>query len=941
MFLFVPKPQEAKADGASWYNSSWLYRKPVTVDNASGTSTLTNYQVQVSVTYNSKMQSNFNDIRFTDSDGTTLLDHWLEASTSSVSAIFWVKVPSIAATSTKNIYMYYGNSDISSYDYFKITIDSTAHTDYGLSYPVTYKFTIPSGSSGLKAYKRYSTSSPWTQITEKTANDSFDGIEAVRFDYNNNATYISASFDGSSDDMLLKITDSNDRNISSEFTGITKYYDNRSAAVVATGDDWGRSGRNTAYKQACDVFAAAHVWFTPGIVTNDPTPELVWSDIQSKVNQGYIEIASHSRTHTGLPYSDYDSEIAGSKADIIANLDLPAFQKKGLTEYVYTWIRPYGQTTTTVSTKLGVNKYLVDRSIDTILNTYQVWDSTYGLYLDIATSYFLDTGNLIDANAKFDTVKAAGGIYHFWMHADQLDWSDGSWVRQHIDHIKDQKDIWYTGFGYLYLYRYIFDNLTTKVNVLKIGNGSNGNNTFTFYDDFNDNFLTAIKWQTGTLGFEQNSRIELTANGGYLKTIGTYDLQNTSVQMQVVAETANKNYFQLTDSVGTVANQFSESQNAYRFGKESNILYIQRRVSGTQTTRYTTAFTNTSYKYRVRLIGTTIYFDIDTGSGFQSIYSETYALPSTILYLTFSNQAVGYTYLDNFIYQQLVSPNPSASIGSEDGYPVAPTISTPTVLPSSAIRWNFTDNSSYETGFRVYTNVDAVATSSATANLSSLTETGLSENTQYTRYIKAYNSYGESASSSATSTYTLVDTPTGFNFMRHPSSLDIYVDSFPNSSLGLSGYLFWRTDNSAYNSGWIQTNNWQDPNMVEGQTYTYAVKYRNGNGVETATTTLTGVSFVHSSGGGGTPLEAPLLTGQAPTSTIATSTQVNASTDSTSSPQTSSAQVPNLAGLTGQARQVAIQQIRDMITQIQKQLIILIGQLIQALQAELSNMLGH
>ncbi|MFH0739771.1 MAG: right-handed parallel beta-helix repeat-containing protein [bacterium] len=272
-------------------------------------------------------------------------------------------------------------------------------------------------------------------------------------------------------------------------------------------------------------------------------------------------------------------------------------------------------------------------------------------------------------------------------------------------------------------------------------------------------------------------------------------------------------------------------------------------------------------------------------------------------------------------------------------YPVpqASTIGTPSVLTSSSIRWGFIDNANDETGFRVYTNADAIATSSATANLTYLDETGLSENTQYTRHIKAYNSYGESASSSATSTYTLADTPTGFNFMRHPLSVDIYVDAFPNPNSGLSGYLFWRIDNSAYNSGWIQTREWRDPNMVEGTTYTYAVKYRNANGVETATTTMGGVVLVHSTGGGGTPNvvepELQQISTSTASSTQATTTQSNASTNS--------AQVPNLAGLTGQARQVAILQIKLQILAIQKQLIILITQLIQILQAELANMLGR
>ncbi|MDD5738995.1 MAG: putative Ig domain-containing protein [Candidatus Pacebacteria bacterium] len=191
--------------------------------------------------------------------------------------------------------------------------------------------------------------------------------------------------------------------------------------------------------------------------------------------------------------------------------------------------------------------------------------------------------------------------------------------------------------------------------------------------------------------------------------------------------------------------------------------------------------------------------------------------------------------------------------------------------------------------------------------------------------------------------YALAPIPTGFNFIRHPLSLDIYVDKFPNDTIGSSGYLFWRTDNSAYNSGWIQTNQWGGANTVEGQAYTYSVKYRNANGIETATTTMGGVSFVRDSGGGGTPTIPQQTTSTSSvqaTTTSAISTQISATTTQQGNVSSSSAQVPNLVGLTGQARQVAIQQIRDMITQIQKQLIILIGQLIQALQQELAAMVS-
>ena len=94
-----------------WYNSSWHYRKPIMVDNTRNPSKLTlgNYQVRLPVTYDPDMQPDFDDIRFTDSDGSTLINHWLESKTDSISATFWVEVPDIPTSSTKIIYMYYGN----------------------------------------------------------------------------------------------------------------------------------------------------------------------------------------------------------------------------------------------------------------------------------------------------------------------------------------------------------------------------------------------------------------------------------------------------------------------------------------------------------------------------------------------------------------------------------------------------------------------------------------------------------------------------------------------------------------------------------------------------------------------------------------------------------------------------------------------------------------
>ncbi|TXI10250.1 MAG: DUF2341 domain-containing protein [Polynucleobacter sp.] len=98
----------------AWYSTSWTKRKAVTVTGSSA-GAQTNYQVKITVPYDSDMQADFDDIRFTSSNGTTLLDYWLESKTNSSTADFWVEIPSIPVSpNTVAIYIYYGNSGVSS-----------------------------------------------------------------------------------------------------------------------------------------------------------------------------------------------------------------------------------------------------------------------------------------------------------------------------------------------------------------------------------------------------------------------------------------------------------------------------------------------------------------------------------------------------------------------------------------------------------------------------------------------------------------------------------------------------------------------------------------------------------------------------------------------------------------------------------------------------------
>ncbi len=94
------------------------YGAPIDITEKSG-STLTDYPVQLvldttSLISANKMRSDCGDIRFTDSEDSALLDYWLEGSCNDANTRFWVRVPVIPASSTKRIYMYYGNPSANS-----------------------------------------------------------------------------------------------------------------------------------------------------------------------------------------------------------------------------------------------------------------------------------------------------------------------------------------------------------------------------------------------------------------------------------------------------------------------------------------------------------------------------------------------------------------------------------------------------------------------------------------------------------------------------------------------------------------------------------------------------------------------------------------------------------------------------------------------------------
>ena len=102
-----------------WWNNSWQYRKPITINNTANSNNLTDYQVLVRVDTailisEGKMRSDCGDIRFVDSDDNTELSYWIESGCNTTNTTIWVKVPFIPANSSVDIFMYYGSQTVES-----------------------------------------------------------------------------------------------------------------------------------------------------------------------------------------------------------------------------------------------------------------------------------------------------------------------------------------------------------------------------------------------------------------------------------------------------------------------------------------------------------------------------------------------------------------------------------------------------------------------------------------------------------------------------------------------------------------------------------------------------------------------------------------------------------------------------------------------------------
>lgn len=343
-----------------------------------------------------------------------------------------------------------------------ITANSQSHLDYGLSYPVTYEFSISDFDGELNVYRKNEKNQDWTVMNEKNSTDFFNGIEVVRFDNNENKAYISVGFSIISDSIFIKIARNQNSSTVGSFLRICEFYDNRKAVVTVTADDWA-DWNNENFVQACQNFRNYNLWLSVAVISSSSS-QSTWDAIQLELDNGLIEVVSHSRTHPYIPYIDVQGEVVGSKEDIINNLNLMNHNRSGANEYVYAWVAPYGEYDNAIDVMTSNAKYLVSRLFYWDDNYFSDWDSDLNKFnpvggsIEMGNSSYWGSVDINELNTVFDNVIDSSGVYHLMTHPNILQW-DEDFTWSHLEYISNRKDIWYVGFGHLYLYRFISNSV--------------------------------------------------------------------------------------------------------------------------------------------------------------------------------------------------------------------------------------------------------------------------------------------------------------------------------------------------------------------------------------------------------------------------------------------------------------------------------------------------
>lgn len=343
-----------------------------------------------------------------------------------------------------------------------LNVDPALHQRYGLAYPVTYILQVSNDEAGLRAWIRSDSVSAWTPLTERVAGDFFNGVDAVRFDHEAHLAYVSATLSPTSDALHIRVTTASGTPVPITYDGVARFYDNRDAAVAVGIDDW-KDYTDELFRTFTAILRTYHLPYTVAVITGETT-DSTWAHIQAEIDAGDAEAASHTRSHPRWPYADVANQVAGSRQDLLDHLVMPQQYRRGETEYLYSFIVPFGETSAEIETVATHAGYLGVRVVGWQSGEYTAWNPSMRRFVFDGTTIEMGSPwgstNLTELNAAFDQKLAQHRIYHLLMHPYALIPSgevNHDFFREHLTHISNRTNIWYTTFGHLYVYRLLGD----------------------------------------------------------------------------------------------------------------------------------------------------------------------------------------------------------------------------------------------------------------------------------------------------------------------------------------------------------------------------------------------------------------------------------------------------------------------------------------------------
>jgi len=192
------------------------------------------------------------------------------------------------------------------------------------------------------------------------------------------------------------------------------------------------------------------------------------------------------------------------------------------------------------------------------------------------------------------------------------------------------------------------------------------------------------------------------------------------------------------------------------------------------------------------------------------------------------------------IFAQRKTSQTSVINSEERPVPPAPTITQAEAISTTSIRWNFTDNSTDEEGFKIYDTDGNLLVTCALPNISYCDETGLNPNTQYTRKVVAYNANGNSDYSSNASRYTFMSVPTiSYGGNKTDTSVDLQSSEAINGSQMYFDCTVEECDGGI--NEWVSSTVDTATGLASNTAYDFRVKSRNGDNIETTYSSTTNI----------------------------------------------------------------------------------------------------